>query len=153
MNPQLRVNLEVVPKLGKVPGQQEIEGWASRVIALCNSAKETVEVGVKLVDMEESEALNLQYRHKKKPTNVLSFPLHAPLENGGVLLGDLAICATVVRAEAKEQDKPEIAHWAHMIVHGMLHLLGYDHVEDNEAETMEAMERKILKDLGFADPY
>lgn len=111
------------------------------------------EVTVRLVDEAESRELNHTYRGKDKPTNVLSFPFEAPPGLELPLLGDLVICRQVVEAEAVEQGKPLMAHWAHMVVHGSLHLLGYDHIEDEEAEEMEQLERDIMQELGFADPY
>ena len=111
------------------------------------------ELTIRVVDEEESQSLNSQYRGKDNPTNVLSFPFEAPAEIELDLLGDLVICAPVVGKEATEQSKEEIAHWAHMVIHGTLHLQGYDHIEDEEAEAMEALEVKILSALGFPDPY
>ena len=108
---------------------------------------------VRIVDEAESHALNLNYRGKDRPTNVLSFPFECPDEVELPLLGDLVICRQVVEREAQEQDKPLMAHWAHMVVHGSLHLLGYDHIEDDEAEEMESLETQIMTELGFADPY
>ena len=105
------------------------------------------------VDEAESHELNLTYRGKDKPTNVLSFPFEAPPGIEMPLLGDLIICRQVVEQEAKEQQKPLEAHWAHMVVHGSLHLLGYDHIEDNEAEEMESLETEIMLALGYEDPY
>ncbi|MFA5940774.1 MAG: rRNA maturation RNase YbeY [Sinimarinibacterium sp.] len=105
------------------------------------------ELTIRVVDEDESRALNAGYRGKDKPTNVLSFP------GSGGLLGDLVICAPVVAREALEQGKPARAHWAHMVVHGCLHLRGYDHEHDLDAQRMEAREKRILKGLGFADPY
>ena len=110
-------------------------------------------ITVRLVDEAESRELNHTYRGKDKPTNVLSFPFEAPPGMELPLLGDLVICRQVVEAEAIEQGKPLMAHWAHMVVHGSLHLLGYDHIEDEEAEEMEQLERDIMQELGFADPY
>ena len=97
--------------------------------------------------------LNLTYRGKDKPTNVLSFPFEAPPGIEMPLLGDLIICRQVVEQEASEQGKPLEAHWAHMVVHGSLHLLGYDHIEDDEAEEMEGLETEIMLALGYEDPY
>ena len=108
---------------------------------------------IRLVDSEESHQLNLEYRGKDKPTNVLSFPFEAPPSVELDLLGDLVICKQVVESESNQQDKPLVAHWAHMVVHGSLHLLGYDHIEDDEAEEMEALESQIMQQLGFDDPY
>ncbi|OZB41718.1 MAG: rRNA maturation RNase YbeY, partial [Alishewanella sp. 34-51-39] len=101
----------------------------------------------------ESQQLNLQYRGKDKATNVLSFPFQCPPGIELPLLGDLVICAGVVRAEAAEQNKPLAAHWAHMVVHGCLHLLGFDHINDADAEQMEAEEIQILQQLGISNPY
>lgn len=115
--------------------------------------QEDAEVTVRLVDEPESHELNLTYRGKDKSTNVLSFPFEAPPGIELPLLGDLVICRQVVEQEAQEQGKPLEAHWAHMVVHGSLHLLGYDHIEDDEAEEMEALETEIMLALGYADPY
>lgn len=111
------------------------------------------ELSVRIVDEDESQALNLQYRGKDKPTNVLSFPCELPDGVELPLLGDLVICAQVVAKEALEQGKVLHAHWAHMVVHGTLHLLGYDHIEDGEAEEMEAIEIQVLLELGYPNPY
>lgn len=111
------------------------------------------EVTIRLVDEAESHELNLTYRGKDKPTNVLSFPFEAPPGIELPLLGDLIICRQVVEQEAEEQGKSVDAHWAHMVVHGTLHLLGYDHIEDEEAEEMEALETEIMLALGYPDPY
>ena len=117
-----------------------------------------VEMTIRIVDAEESQALNRDYRAQDKPTNVLSFVFEQPpglAEMGESLpyLGDLVICASVVKREAEQQKKSLEAHWAHMIVHGTLHLQGYDHIEDNQAEEMEALEIKIMQALGHQNPY
>lgn len=111
------------------------------------------EVTIRLVDEAESHDLNLTYRGKDKSTNVLSFPFEVPEGMEMPLLGDLVICRQVVEREAKEQQKSLEAHWAHMVVHGSLHLLGYDHIEDDEAEEMESLETEIMLALGYDDPY
>ena len=98
-------------------------------------------------------ALNHQYRGRDYPTNVLSFPFEAPAGITVPLAGDLVICAPVVEKEAREQDKTLEAHWAHMVVHGMLHLQGFDHIEDDDAEVMEALEIRLLMQLGYGNPY
>ncbi|WP_439236213.1 rRNA maturation RNase YbeY [Lonepinella koalarum] len=111
------------------------------------------EMTIRIVDEAESHELNLRYRGKDRPTNVLSFPFECPDEVELPLLGDLVICRQVVEKEAVEQGKPLIAHWAHLVVHGSLHLLGYDHIEQDEAEEMESLETEIMLGLGFEDPY
>ena len=133
-----------------LPTAEQIEQWATAAV---QPQSEEVEMTVRIVDEAESHALNLNYRGKDRPTNVLSFPFECPDEVELPLLGDLVICRQVVEREAQEQDKPLMAHWAHMVVHGSLHLLGYDHIEDDEAEEMESLETQIMTRLGFADPY
>ena len=133
-----------------LPTAEQIEQWATAAV---QPQSDEVEMTVRIVDEVESHALNLNYRGKDRPTNVLSFPFECPDEVELPLLGDLVICRQVVEREAQEQDKPVMAHWAHMVVHGSLHLLGYDHIEDGEAEEMESLETQIMTGLGFADPY
>ena len=133
-----------------LPTEAQLQGWLDGTIL---GFQPEAEVTVRLVDEAESRELNHTYRGKDKPTNVLSFPFEAPPGLELPLLGDLVICRQVVEAEAVEQGKPLMAHWAHMVVHGSLHLLGYDHIEDEEAEEMEQLERDIMQELGFADPY
>ncbi|MEN4828081.1 rRNA maturation RNase YbeY [Pseudomonas sp. P39-UII1] len=112
------------------------------------------EMTIRLVDEAEGRELNHTYRHKDYATNVLSFPADVPDELLDIpLLGDLVICVPVVVREAAEQGKALEAHWAHLVIHGCLHLLGYDHIEDDEAEEMEALERELLAELGHPDPY
>jgi len=111
------------------------------------------EVTIRIVDEIESQQLNFDYREKDKPTNVLSFQFQCQPGIELPLLGDLVICAQVVAREAQEQQKTLQAHWAHMVVHGSLHLLGFDHINDADAEEMEAEEIQILQELGFANPY
>lgn len=149
-----RVDIETASQSTHLPAASAIETWIAAALdcALKASGSER-EISVYIVDEEESQALNQQYRQQNKPTNVLSFPADIPAEVGIPLLGDLVICAPVVAREAAEQDKTLAAHWAHMLVHGTLHLLGYDHVDDAEAEAMEALETEILITLGFPAPY
>ena len=132
------------------PEEEDIRRWIHA--ALANRQSDT-EISVRLVDTQEMSRLNLAYRGKTGPTNVLSFPAELPAELGLPLLGDIVICAPVVIREAAEQGKTPTAHWAHMTVHGTLHLLGYDHQEDPEAETMEALETAILATLHYPCPY
>ncbi|EGR0742246.1 rRNA maturation RNase YbeY [Vibrio cholerae] len=149
MSIELDLQLAVENEHG-LPSQAEFALWLSRTITPFQAQ---AEVTVRIVDEAESHALNLNYRGKDKPTNVLSFPFEAPPGIEMDLLGDLVICRQVVEREAIEQNKSLQAHWAHMVVHGSLHLLGYDHIEDDEAEEMESLETEIMQDMGFIDPY
>lgn len=133
-----------------LPTEEQIVQWATGAV---QPEGNEVEMTVRIVDEAESHELNLTYRGKDRPTNVLSFPFECPDEVALPLLGDLVICRQVVEREASEQEKPLMAHWAHMVVHGSLHLLGYDHIEDDEAEEMESLETQIMQGLGFDDPY
>ncbi len=133
-----------------LPTEEQIQRWLDAAIL---PAQAEAEVTVRLVDEAESHELNLTYRGKNKSTNVLSFPFEAPPGIELPLLGDLVICRQVVEREAQEQTVTREAHWAHMVVHGSLHLLGYDHIEDDEAEEMESLETEIMLALGYGDPY
>ena len=145
------VDLQVATEnIESLPTEEQIVQWATAAV---QPEGDEVEMTVRIVDEAESHELNLTYRGKDRPTNVLSFPFECPDEVELPLLGDLVICRQVVEREAAEQEKPLIAHWAHMVVHGCLHLLGYDHIEDDEAEEMESLETQIMQGLGFDDPY
>jgi probable rRNA maturation factor len=135
-----------------VPSEDDIRSWIVAALAGLTQRKET-EISVRLVDTEEMTTLNETYRDKAGPTNVLSFPSDLPDELQLPLLGDIVICAPVVRAEAAQQGKSLTAHWAHMTIHGTLHLLGYDHIAEGEAATMEALESAILARLDYPCPY
>ena len=134
-----------------IPSEADFKTWVSAAAVAAGRA--SVSLSVKIVSTDESQQLNLDYRDKDKPTNVLSFPSDIPDFIDDTAVGDLAICADVVAVEAKTQQKPVVAHWAHMVVHGTLHLLGYDHIEDEDAQAMESLEITILQALGYADPY
>jgi probable rRNA maturation factor len=155
-----------------VPHARSLNRWAQAACAhhsprVAKTANRELELTIRIVGAAESRRLNRAWRNKDKPTNVLSFPAAslAPGANGvpsrlsakefSALqeLGDLAICAPVVAREAKEQGKPAQAHWAHMVVHGVLHLLGFDHENDRDADVMEAREMKILAQFGYPNPY
>jgi probable rRNA maturation factor len=140
-----------------IPDTEKIREWVVSAIAAADAAAmDRSEVSVRVVDVEEMQTLNREYRDKDEPTNVLSFPAGEitglPTDEGGVL-GDVVICAAIVRDEAVEQNKALADHWRHMLVHGTLHLLGYDHMTDAEATEMEGLEVRILTSLGVADPY
>lgn len=144
------VDLQIASDAKDLPSPEQLESWAN---AAQQSPDKEQEITIRLVDEAESQSLNDTYRQKNKPTNVLSFPFEAPPEIEINLLGDLVICVPVVKQEAQEQQKTEEAHWAHMVIHGTLHLQGFDHIEDEEAEEMEALETAILKELGYPAPY
>lgn len=145
------IDLQIASEnIENLPNEEQIQQWANAAV---RAQTMEPEITVRIVDEAESHQLNLTYRGKDKPTNVLSFPFECPDEVELTLLGDLVICRQVVEQEAREQDKPLMAHWAHMVVHGCLHLLGYDHIEDAEAEEMESLETEIMLGLGFEDPY
>lgn len=139
------------PRKG-VPAAASFRNWVEAALRGAKRRKAT-ELSIRIVDTEEGRTLNREYRGKDYATNVLSFPVELPPGITLPLIGDLAICAPVVAKEAKEQGKNPRDHWAHMTVHGVLHLLGYDHIDDAEAEAMEALETRILAGLGIADPY
>lgn len=120
--------------------------------------KPPASVSLRITGMEEIQQLNMQFRHKDKPTNVLSFPM--PFIDELVaddiscqLLGDIVLCAPVIKHEAQVQNKPSLSHWAHMVMHGMLHLQGYDHIEPAQAKEMERLEVSLLNQLDYPDPY
>lgn len=133
-----------------LPDEADLLRWLQGVLPLFRNY---AEVTVRLVDEAESHELNLTYRGKDWPTNVLSFSFEAPPEVELPLLGDLVFCRQVVEREAQQQEKALEAHWAHMVVHGSLHLLGYDHILDEEALEMESLETEIMQMLDYPDPY
>ncbi len=135
-----------------VPSSQQLKKWAK---AALENEKNPCELTLRIVDPAEMTDLNSHYRKKKGPTNVLSFPFDEPFDETSkrTYLGDIVICAEIVNNEALTQQKTNDAHWAHIVIHGSLHLLGFDHIEDADAEKMEKKEIQILKILGFANPY
>lgn len=135
---------------GNVPDTQLIQQWAESAL---KQVKEDCELSIRLVDESESAELNETYRGKVGPTNVLSFPFDTEIELTPILLGDLVICVPVVEREAKAQSKLSEHHWAHMVIHGCLHLLGFDHIDDADAVEMETLETDILRSLAIKDPY
>lgn len=171
----LHIDIQIADDLAdsveEPPPRAQLQRWAEA--AWQGDAQSDAEVSLRIVSAAESQQLNRDYRGKDRPTNVLSFPmqmdeLHLPSDltpddfssdelsapdAHWQMLGDLAICAEVVAEEALQQHKSLQAHWAHMLVHGMLHLQGYDHIENDEAQRMEQLETRIMQQLGFSDPY
>ena len=151
----MSVDVQVASDAAGLPSIDAVRGWVERTVRATDPGRDA-EVSVRIVDEAEMQALNREYRDQDKPTNVLAFPAGDAgfaLPGEIPLLGDVVVCAGVVAREADEQGKPLEHHWAHMLVHGTLHLLGHDHVGDEQAEAMEALERRILDEFGIADPY
>jgi probable rRNA maturation factor len=145
-----QIEIQTVFKTNGQPDKGQIQRW---VDAALEGFDQDAEIVVRIVDEQESAELNEQYRHKPGPTNILSFPVEVPESIELNLLGDLVVCAPVLEKEALEQHKTLIDHWAHIIVHGVLHLLGYDHIDDDKAELMESKEITILNTLNIENPY
>ncbi len=135
-----------------IPIENKIIKWVKSIFQTID-IKDNNNIIIRVVDIEEARALNLQFRQQDKATNVLSFPSELPDDIDEPYLGDIVICADIVEAEALAQNKSIEAHWAHMVTHGILHLVGHDHLEDAQASVMESMEIKIMSALGYPDPY
>jgi probable rRNA maturation factor len=144
------LEIQLATSYADYPSEQQFQLWLDTVLQEDDQDSEIV---IRLVDDQESAELNQQYRHKQGPTNILSFPFEAPDGFDTDLLGDLVICAPLISLEAQQQNKQLFDHWAHITIHGVLHLLGYDHIDDAEAEEMEALEIKILSRLNINNPY
>jgi probable rRNA maturation factor len=148
------IDLQIACSPTKLPTEEQFQLWVDSALAeVSNSLEEDFELTIRLVNSEESQQLNNQYRRKDKPTNVLSFPFEVPDGIELNLLGDLIICIEVMKQEAQEQHKVLFEHWAHLVIHGCLHLVGFDHISDSEALEMESIEITILKQLGIKNPY
>jgi len=144
------VDVQIACDEDDLPDPAELRAWARAAVG---DLRRCSELTIRIVDEAESARLNSSYRNKDGATNVLSFPFAPPAGVDIPLLGDIVICAPVVRREANEQSKSTNSHWAHMVVHGSLHLLGFNHERAREAQEMEALEMRILADLGFDNPY
>ena len=144
------VDIQYAVTVDGMPEESEIRQWVLQTLPEQNKASELT---IRVVDEAEITALNRQYRGKEGATNVLSFPYEAIPGVASDLLGDVVICAPVVASESVAQSKPLDAHWAHIVIHGVLHLLGYDHHQDDEAHKMEVRETELLDSLGYANPY
>ncbi len=150
----MNIDLQIASDNPPLPSQQQFEQW----VELACPQRLKAELVVRLVDEDESAELNLSYRQKKGSTNVLSFPFERPegLPDDVLIddcLGDLVICVPVVKQQAEEQGKTVTDHWAHLVIHGCLHLQGYDHIEEKDANVMEGLEIELLNSVGIANPY
>ncbi len=132
----------------ETPDEDMFQLWAAEI-----ESSRATEIAIRIVDEQEMSDLNRQYRKKTGPTNVLSFPAELHVDVELPFIGDVIICAPIVVKEATEQEKSPLSHWAHMSVHGILHLQGYDHINEADAAEMESLEIKILNKLGFENPY
>ena len=146
----IELDLQRIGTADDLPSDEQFQLWVNAALA---NITEDVELTIRLVDIKESQELNCQYSGKDKPTNVLSFPFEVPEGIELNLLGDIVICIEVVAEEALAQNKICHSHWAHMVTHGCLHLLGYDHISDMDAVEMESIEIEILATLGVNNPY
>ncbi len=144
------IEIQKASVLKSIPEDDLMIKWAEHAL---DKQHQQAEITVRIVDEDEGLALNKTWRKKNYATNVLSFPVGELLEQAPNLLGDIVVCAPVVEQEARDQGKNFDAHWAHLIVHGVLHLQGYDHVTDKQAGEMESLEIQILKNIGYANPY
>ncbi len=146
----IELELQIASNIKTLPHPAQIREWISIVFW---KRMKNAELTIRIVDTQEMTTLNDKFRQKKEPTNVLAFPIRFEHEDDAPLLGDIIICAPVVEQEATEQDKELLAHWAHMVIHGALHLLNYNHHTIKDAITMEKLETQLLTKLGFANPY
>ena len=144
------LDLQIASKITDIPSMQSFVNWIR--VSLPDDLSPP-ELTIRIVDKQEMISLNTQYRHQSGPTNVLAFPFENPPGVELPILGDIVICAPKVVEEANEQDKPIEMHFAHLTIHGCLHLLGYDHITEHDADIMEALEIKLMQQLGFPNPY
>lgn len=149
------VDLQVACDTDEVPGIEQFQQWVDYALneVMSDDDQKSFELTIRLVDKNESQQLNSQYRGIDKPTNVLSFPFEVPDGVELNLLGDLVICIDVMKNEARSQNKALFDHWAHLVIHGCLHLVGFDHISDSDAMIMETLEIEILAKLAIDNPY
>lgn len=144
----IHLDVQIVSDSTGIPDAKSFERWADAVPSIIQTS-----ACLRVVDETEAQALNNQYRNINKATNVLSFPAEIPSEIGINFLGDIVICASVVEFETKQQGKELVSHWAHLLIHGILHLQGYDHEDEKSANEMESLEIEILKKFNISNPY
>ncbi|WP_342146881.1 rRNA maturation RNase YbeY [Rickettsiella endosymbiont of Aleochara curtula] len=147
---RIKITIQALTSNTFIPSRYFLQRWVNKALS---KQVGTNAVNIRLVSKKESAALNSTYRHKNGPTNILSFPFEPPPGVSSAFLGDLVICAPLVNQQAKQQAKTPLTHWAHLVIHGCLHLIGYDHVHDKDATKMETLEIQLLEDLGYENPY
>lgn len=147
---KIRVDIQRATDEPGIPDNRLFRKWAKKALSVYNR---DAELTIRIVDEKEGAELNRKWRRKKGPTNVLSFPYKDDNGIADGLLGDIIICAPVIRREALAQRKSPESHWAHMVIHGTLHLLGYDHIKPEDAGKMENLETRLVESLGYPDPY
>lgn len=147
---RIKITIQSLASNTFIPSRYFLQRWVNKALVKQVGSNE---VNIRLVSKKESAELNSTYRHKKGPTNILSFPFEPPPGVSSAFLGDLVICAALVNQQAKQQTKTRLAHWAHLVIHGCLHLVGYDHIHDKDAIKMETLEIQLLEDLGYENPY
>ncbi|TLY48015.1 MAG: rRNA maturation RNase YbeY [Gammaproteobacteria bacterium] len=146
---RIKITLQTIASNTYIPSRYFLQRWVNKAL----SKQISNQVNIRLISKKESTELNSRYRHKKGPTNILSFPFEPPPGISSAFLGDLVVCAALVNQQAKQQGKTRLEHWAHLIIHGCLHLIGYDHIHEKDANKMEALEIQLLKELGYENPY
>lgn len=147
---KIKVDIQRATDAHDIPENRQLRKWARTALSVYDKE---AELTIRIVDEEEGTELNRQWRKAKGPTNVLSFPYENNNGIAGGLIGDIIICAPVINREALEQKKSLASHWAHMVIHGTLHLLGYDHIKPEDARAMERLEIRLLESLGYTNPY
>jgi len=148
---EAKVDVQNASEEEDIPDRKKLSCWVNAVLQA--DKRERFELTIRIVDELESKQLNARWRQKPYPTNVLSFPFEPPPDIDIPLLGDIVICAPLVAREAAAQHKSKVAHWAHLVIHGTLHLLGYDHIDEAQAQVMENLEINVLHDLNYPNPY
>lgn len=144
----IKAEIQYAVNFSDIPTKEQFQSWAAAI-----ESTNDQEVTIRIVDEAEITELNNVYRKKPQATNVLAFPADIPAEIELPLIGDIAICAPIVAQQAAEQGKSVVSHWAHLTLHGILHLQGYDHIDDAEAKIMENLEVQLMSKLGFPNPY